>query len=673
MGFDSIFKYFRIEKNPLENSLYPGITGAVIFFFLLAAAVSPVAAEEADGNFLAESPEIILGSHSPPFLSASWSPRGDLIASPGPDGDIVIWNSDTGHTVELLSDHDRIITDLSWDGSGEILASTSRDGSVLFRAIGEEEYQAYGGAHDDWVTSIDVHGDSGLAASGSWDRTVKIWDIETGKQVGELDSPGGWVREVKWSPGGDMIAAGTNDRAYVWELDEELKTGEVIHTLGGLRDKIRAAAWMDEGETLAIGDDDGYVKIYDLSGGESELRAENNINDRRLRSLEMRPQGNKLAAAGDFDKIKLLDPLTAEIVDDFEGHGDYVNKVDWSPTGDRLVSASEDDTVKQWDFEEKKDILTLTGHPDQINTVSWHPEGELLATAGNDNRPRIWHKDSPELQQMMIGHTAPIRDISWAPGGERLATASEDQAMIVWGQASQYEPLYVAGDHDRPLLDWSVFAPVTREKTTHEDWVFSVSWSSDENYLASASYDGTAGIWLAEDGDPQQILEHEEGWVRQAIWLPDKDEIITVGQKGGIHHWNIDGDLLERKELNDIELRGGSINTDGDRLAVSTYENQVKVFSLPGLEMIDVSKPRADLIFDIAWSPQDNYLAGAGGDKELIIWHLDDEEGLQKKSARPMPGYSSLSPRTVDWSPEMDYLATADGNHLLLWPIILTR
>lgn len=39
-----------------------------------------------------------------------------------------------------------------------------------------------------------------------------------------------------WSPAGDIIAAGTNDRAYVFELDEERENGKVRHTLGGLRD-----------------------------------------------------------------------------------------------------------------------------------------------------------------------------------------------------------------------------------------------------------------------------------------------------------------------------------------------------------------------------------------------------------------------------------------------------
>jgi len=359
-------------------------------------------------------------------------------------------------------------------------------------------------------------------------------------------------------------------------------------------------------------------------------------------------------------------------VGEFAGHGYHVSEVDWSPTGERLVSAARDRTVRQWDLVEKENILTLTGHDGEVNAVSWHPAGELLATGSSDNRPRLWHKDRPELQEMMIGHTAAINDISWSPDGEMLATASEDESLIVWGQASGFEPLFVAGDHARPILDWwSSVAPVTRDKTTHGDWVFSVSWSSDGNYLASASYDGSAGIWDAEDGGPVQMLNHEEGWVRQTVWLPDEDELITVGEKGGIHHWNRTGELMQQKDLNGVELRSAAVSPDGDRLAVSTYENEVQIFTLPGLEKIDVSEPGEDLFLDLSWSPRENYLAGVGGSNEIIIWHFDDEEDLQKKARRSLSGYSDLPPRTLDWSPDMEYLAASAGGHLLIWPLFM--
>ena len=104
--------------------------------------------------------------------------------------------------------------------------------------------------------------------------------------------------------------------------------------------KIRALAWLEEGDSLAAGGEDGKVRIYDLSGEEARLSAENNIQTRRLRSLSINPEGDKLAAAGDFNKINLLDSQTADIVGELAGHGYHVSEVDWSPNMEYLASSA---------------------------------------------------------------------------------------------------------------------------------------------------------------------------------------------------------------------------------------------------------------------------------------------------------------------------------------------
>ena len=39
--------------------------------------------------------------------------------------------------------------------------------------------------HDDWVLSVGISGDGRTVVSGSWDETVRLWDIGSGSQIGE--------------------------------------------------------------------------------------------------------------------------------------------------------------------------------------------------------------------------------------------------------------------------------------------------------------------------------------------------------------------------------------------------------------------------------------------------------------------------------------------------------
>ena len=49
--------------------------------------------------------------------------------------------------------------------------------------------------------------------SGSKDTTVKVWDVETGKLVSDLPGHEDEVFAVDWSPDGQLVGSGGNDKA----------------------------------------------------------------------------------------------------------------------------------------------------------------------------------------------------------------------------------------------------------------------------------------------------------------------------------------------------------------------------------------------------------------------------------------------------------------------------
>jgi WD40 repeat protein len=80
------------------------------------------------------------------------------------------------------------------------------------------------------VRAVAVSPDGRFIVSGSDDRTVKVWELESGRLLRSLEGHTDWVRAVAVSPDGRFIVSGSVDRTVkVWELE----SGRLLRSLEG--------------------------------------------------------------------------------------------------------------------------------------------------------------------------------------------------------------------------------------------------------------------------------------------------------------------------------------------------------------------------------------------------------------------------------------------------------
>ena len=116
--------------------------------------------------------------------------------------------------------------------------------------------------HTAQVATVSLTPDGRRALSGSHDKTLKVWDLETGRERRTLAGHADWVNAVSVTSDGRRALSGSGDNTLkVWDLETGREMASFIKDA-----EILAVALGPDGKTLVAGDDSGRVHFLRLEG-----------------------------------------------------------------------------------------------------------------------------------------------------------------------------------------------------------------------------------------------------------------------------------------------------------------------------------------------------------------------------------------------------------------------
>jgi len=278
--------------------------------------------------------------------------------------------------------------------------------------------------HSSWVNSVTFSPDGQLLASGSGNSTIKLWDMETMKELRILKGHSADIRSVAFSPDGQILASGSNDNTIkLWDVHN----WKELRTLEEHSKAVNSVAFSPDGRILASGSDDKTIKLWDVhfklwnvfNGQKNRTLGDSNP----VKSIAFSPDGHTLAS-NLGGNINLWDVRNGKEKPFFEGRLGWVKSLAFSADGQTLASGSLDKTIKLWDVRTRRELRTLSGHSQAVYSVAFSPDGQTLASGSLDKTIKLWDVRTGRELRTLSGHLQVIHSVAFSPDEQTLGSSS---------------------------------------------------------------------------------------------------------------------------------------------------------------------------------------------------------------------------------------------------------
>jgi WD40 repeat protein/DNA-binding SARP family transcriptional activator len=619
---------------------------------VLSAAVSPDGRTLAVGNI---SGEVLLfdtrtrrrvatfepTSNKPSILALAYSPDGSRLAVAHP--------SVPGATAEFPA---------GWHVAVALIDTRTR--RVVERLEVPREHPVAGVqfSPDGRTLGVTVYGDTG--------GTLMRFDVRTGRRSGAsvpFAHPGRltfdpfqlWPRSpVMITSDGRRAVAGGEDGVTV----RDAATLSVLRRFpeagkGAIRTLPTAYALSADDGTVAIGGEDGSLRLLDLSTG--KLQTASGRHRAAVNEARFTPDGRTLVTAGEDGDVILWDVRQAAAAETLSGHARSAFSPQIADDGKTLYTASLDGTVLIWDLVGGRRLgqrFTAGAGNDRNPRYSLSSDGRLLAHGQADGAISLVDMRAlTRREPFPVVSDSGVEGIGFVPGSHLLVVGGS------YGSVSLV-------DADRGRVVERLHGHPARYRArgiVSDNPIWTPGLTADGSLLATASGDGMVRFWALPDGRPRGAPLRFPYGAADVQLSPNGRWLSVVALNREVVQDRLEiWDVRRRQRVTTLRPAGGSyfgrFSPDGRFLAVGDLRGRVQVLSTTTWKPATPAFAGGRATW-AAFNADGSTLATGNIDGTVRLWDVASGQTL----GAPLPGVPN-SPVVPIFTPDGTHLIAAQQN-----------
>jgi len=456
-----------------------------------------------------------LQGHNGTVWHVAHAPDGGRIASAGRDGTVRVWDTVTRECLALLQGQGGELQGVCFSPDGGAFVAAG-PGQILLWSNLDASPRIFSNAPTMSTSNPLFSPDGQCLYVGSTDCSIRVYDVETGRQLSKLQPHNGTIRKLWLSHDGKILHA----RGW-WRVDRWLR--QDLQPLPSIAEPQMGYGGdsSTDGRRLVTssgpkGRSPRAIRVRESVTQPGLTRLGGHLG--RARTL-LSPDRKRVVTADSAGYIRFWDIGSGELLHTWPQKKGRVNSLSFSPDGSSLAYGGADGNIYIGEVSTGKSrLLAQRALGRTFQGVAFSPDGSLVGVVFAKCFRIMNAEDGKVLAEISTGKVGAV-SMCFSPDGQTVAVVSRNQAVDIWDILGK---------------------PVSSFPCPGESQPWTVKFNADGTKLTSGTWSGKVVVFDVASGNVDHVLEGHHGTVWGAGFVPaSNDLLVSCAADGLVKLWSL--------------------------------------------------------------------------------------------------------------------------------------